>query len=78
MPWPYPVRLELAEVARVFTIPMSWLADRRNWEEKRATLESVTHPFTLVTYHPYDEEILWGITARMTLNFLSVLGLLNT
>jgi 8-oxo-dGTP pyrophosphatase MutT (NUDIX family) len=78
MPWPYPVSLELAEVARVFTIPMSWLADRRNWDEKTATLESVTHPFSLVTYHPYDGETLWGITARMTLNFLSVLGILKT
>jgi 8-oxo-dGTP pyrophosphatase MutT (NUDIX family) len=77
MPWPYPVRLELAEVARVFTIPLSWLADRRNWDEKPVTLASVTQRFSLVTYHPYDGETLWGITARMTLNFLSLLGILN-
>ncbi len=69
--WPYVFRLENAEVARVFTIPLDWLADSRNrWE----------FPFpgrarSLIAYHPFDGELLWGATARMTVDFLNILGL---
>lgn len=69
--WPYVFRVENAEVARVFTIPLEWLADSRNrWE----------FPFpgrkrSLIAYHPFDGELLWGATARMTVNFLNILGL---
>ena len=77
MPWPYPVRLESAEVARVFTIPLLWLANRQNWVEQPYALDGAVKPFPVVTYHRYDDEILWGVSARVTLNFLGVLGLFN-
>jgi len=70
VPWPYVFRVGNDEVARVFTIPLTWLAEPRNrWEfpfpeRKRA----------LIAYHPYDGELLWGATARMTVDFLSMLG----
>lgn len=70
VPWPYVFRVGSEEVARVFTIPLVWLAEPRNrWEfpfpeRKRA----------LIAYHPYDGELLWGATARMTVDFLNVLG----
>jgi hypothetical protein len=78
MPWPYPVRPEPAEVVRVFTIPLLWLAKRQNWEERPSALDGAALPFPAVTYHKYDGEVLWGASARMTLNFLGVLGLINT
>ena len=71
IPWPLVFRVENAEVARVFTIPLGWLADSRNrWEfplpgRKRA----------IIAYHPFDGELLWGATARMTVDFLNILGL---
>ena len=77
MPWPYKVRLEPAEVERVFTIPLLWLSRRENWEERPVTPDEVRRSFLVVSYHSYDGEILWGASARMTHNFLSVLGLLN-
>jgi len=77
MPWPYEVRLELAEVGRVFTIPLLWLANRANWDEQPVAPDGTPRPFPVVKYHEYDGEILWGASARMTLNFLSVLRLLN-
>jgi 8-oxo-dGTP pyrophosphatase MutT (NUDIX family) len=77
MPWPYEVRLELAEVGRAFTIPLLWLANRANWDEQPITPDGMRRPFPVVRYHEYDGEILWGASARMTLNFLSALGLLN-
>jgi 8-oxo-dGTP pyrophosphatase MutT (NUDIX family) len=70
IPWPYVFRVQNTEVARVFTIPLLWLADARNrWE----------FPFpgrarALIAYHPYDGELLWGATARMTVDFLNMLG----
>jgi len=77
MPWPYEVRLEPAEVGRVFTIPLLWLAEQKNWEEQPITPDGTPPPFPVVKYHEYDGETLWGASARMTLNFLSVLGLIK-
>jgi 8-oxo-dGTP pyrophosphatase MutT (NUDIX family) len=75
MPWPYEIRLEPAEVGRVFTIPLLWLAERKNWDEQPVTPDGQLRPFPVIRYHEYDGETLWGASARMTLNFLSVLGL---
>lgn len=77
MPWPYEVRPEPAEVERVFTIPLLWLSERENWEEQLVTPAGVQRPFLVISYHAYDGEVLWGASARMTHNFLSVLGMLN-
>ncbi|MFL7870754.1 MAG: CoA pyrophosphatase [Anaerolineales bacterium] len=69
--WPYAFRVEYAEVARVFTMPLAWLADKRNrWE---FTLPG--RKYGLIVYHPYDGELLWGATAIMTDTFMKVLGL---
>jgi len=73
IPWPYRLQLEPAEVGRVFTIPLLWLADRDNWDEQPFTPEGQQIPFPVIWYHPYDGEVLWGATARITLNFLKVL-----
>jgi 8-oxo-dGTP pyrophosphatase MutT (NUDIX family) len=77
MPWPYPLRPAPREVGRVFTIPLVWISRRENWEERNATPKGIPRSFPVIIYHPYDGEILWGATARMTQNFLKVLGMLN-
>jgi 8-oxo-dGTP pyrophosphatase MutT (NUDIX family) len=74
--WPFEIRLEIAEVGRVFMIPLSWLAGRQNWEERPFTPTGTHRPVPVITYHEYDGEILWGATARITHNFLVSLGLL--
>jgi 8-oxo-dGTP pyrophosphatase MutT (NUDIX family) len=69
--WPAVFIVGQHEVERVFTIPLYWLADPRNrWE---FTMPGRNR--SLVAYHPYDGELLWGATARMTVDFLKVLGL---
>jgi len=69
--WPAVFRLEENEVERVFTIPLDWLADPSNrWEFPLAGRNG-----TVITYHPFDGELLWGATARITVSFLNVLGL---
>ena len=72
IPWPYGFTVHTIEVARVFTMPLNWLADTRNWQE-------FLHPQSgrsVITYFPFDGELLWGATARMTINFIKAIGLL--
>jgi 8-oxo-dGTP pyrophosphatase MutT (NUDIX family) len=73
IPWPYRFVMSPREVSRVFEIPLTWLAQRENWEEHQATPKGVPRSFPVIIYHPYEGEILWGASARMVLNFLSVL-----
>lgn len=69
--WPTVLRVGQNEVERVFTIPLNWLADKRNrWE-----FTMLGRNRSLFAYHPYDGELLWGATARMTVDFLKVLDL---
>ncbi len=73
--WPYPFRLETDEVSRVFTIPLYWLADPGNWEERKRALPTPSSYISVIYYHPYDGELLWGASARFTLTLLEVLNL---
>ena len=69
--WPYTFRVENAEVARVFTMPLTWLADPNNrWE-----FNIPDRKYGFFVYHPFDGEILWGATAFMTDTFMRVLEL---
>lgn len=68
--WPTVFEIGADEVARVFTIPLGWLANPSNrWQFERSDSKR-----GLIAYHPYDGEMLWGATARMTVDFLSTLG----
>jgi 8-oxo-dGTP pyrophosphatase MutT (NUDIX family) len=70
IPWPYVFRPASAEVARVFTMPLTWLAERSNrWE-----FNMLGRKLSVIVYHPFDGETLWGATARMTVDFLEILG----
>ncbi|MFK8079791.1 MAG: CoA pyrophosphatase [Granulosicoccus sp.] len=70
--WPAKLSLQSSEVARAFLIPLSWLRNRNNFTFRaRQNMDPQSarrHP--IVVYEPYDEETLWGATARMTLNFI--------
>lgn len=69
--WPTVFVVGQHEVERIFTIPLYWLADTRNrWE---FTMPGRNRG--LIAFHPYDGELLWGATARMTVDFLQTLGL---
>jgi 8-oxo-dGTP pyrophosphatase MutT (NUDIX family) len=74
IPWPYDLRFSDQEVSRVFTIPLSWLADPENREEKEMTFPDGRRE-RVVIFCPYQGEKVWGVTARITLSFLKVLEL---
>lgn len=68
--WPTVFRLSEHEVERIFTVPLAWLADAANrWE-----LPFPGSTRGVVVYHPYDGELVWGATARMTVDFLRAIG----
>lgn len=72
IPWPYNFKLSLKEVKRVFTIPLDWVADPANYEERDFT-SSINIRRTALFYREYDGEILWGISARIALELAKTL-----
>ncbi len=73
IPWPYTFTLSEDEVAHIFSIPLSWLNDPCNREDRIRQLP-VPYPTISVTYfNPYQGQILWGASARFTLALLEVL-----
>ena len=75
MPQDYLLTPAPQEVERIFTIPLTWLAEAQNREERSFTPGGEQRPFPVVVYHAYDGEVLWGASARILLNLLEVLGL---
>ena len=74
IPWPYPLKLQPADVSRAFTIPIEWLANPANWSE-RPYLRPNGRQENVIFFNQYDGELLWGITARITLDFLQRVSL---
>ena len=73
--WPQVLTLQQSEVSRAFTIPLQWLAQRDNFTLRgRDELDPDTarrHP--IIVYEPYDGEVLWGASARMTMNLIKAI-----
>lgn len=68
--WPAVFRLSEGEVERIFTVPLTWLSDPAN----RWQLPFPGSEREVVVYHPYDGELIWGATARMTVDFIDTVG----
>jgi len=77
IPFPYIFTPEPGEVSRVFTIPIDWLANPTNFEirsrEVGPPILEVPQSFRVVYFKPYDEEILWGVSAEITLRLMTCL-----
>jgi 8-oxo-dGTP pyrophosphatase MutT (NUDIX family) len=79
IPWPVPIQLEEIEVSRVFSIPLDWLADPTHYEIRNRVvpepfsrqLGTKIHP--VIYFQTYEDELLWGVSAEITLNFLNIL-----
>lgn len=71
--WPYTLRLSSDEVARVFTIPLWWLAQPENIEIRPRIIMNRT--VDVVYFKPYDGETLWGVSGMIMLDLLKILKL---
>ncbi|MCG6860402.1 MAG: CoA pyrophosphatase [Chromatiaceae bacterium] len=74
IPWPLSLRPDPVEVARVFSIPLAWLGDPAN--RRVLTWPSPDHPQArdVVFFDEFDQELLWGVSARITVDFLAALS----
>ncbi len=70
--WPCSLRPEPREVARVFSLPLHWLADPRNWCRDRIRRDN-GQAVEVIRYDECDGECLWGATAGMVQSLLRVL-----
>ncbi len=77
IPWPYPLHLQTSEVSRAFTIPLQWLANEQNYEIRYRDVPNHA-PFPIIYFRPYDGEVVWGFTARVTFELLELLELKKT
>lgn len=76
IPWPYDFKLAMDEVSRIFTIPISWLADPLNHKIQEreipppysSILKRSKYP--VIYFDSYDGEILWGVSAEITMRLV--------
>lgn len=73
IPWPFDLTPDPIEVARVFSIPLAWLADPNN--RRVRTWPAPDHPEAreVVFFDEFDRELLWGVSALITVDFLACL-----
>jgi len=74
IPWPTTFHLNSEEVATTFGVSLDWLSDPDNLEV-RLRRPLVPGPSVPVYYYrPFQDEVIWGATARITLDLLEALG----
>jgi len=73
IPWPFNLTPDPLEVARVFSIPLAWLADPNNRHVR--TWPAPDHPEAreVIFFDEFDRELLWGVSALITVDFLACL-----
>jgi len=73
IPWPLPLRADPQEVARIFSIPLEWLARPDNHQVRPWQAPGHPNPRPVAFFEPYDGERLWGVSARITLSLVRCL-----
>jgi 8-oxo-dGTP pyrophosphatase MutT (NUDIX family) len=76
--------LEPEEVSRVFSIPLVWLAEPEHHEIRRRIVQPTPEngltqagEYPVIYFDLYDGELLWGVSAEITLRLLHKLHLLG-
>lgn len=70
---PQPLVPEPREVSRIFSIPLGWLDDPNNHEVRIWPAPEHPEAREVIFFDEYDGERLWGVTARITLDFIRCL-----
>jgi 8-oxo-dGTP pyrophosphatase MutT (NUDIX family) len=73
IPWPYPLQINKAEVAVAFGVPLTWLADPANLQDEHPLMHHSGSDLTVYYFKPFEGEVIWGATARITLDFIQML-----
>jgi 8-oxo-dGTP pyrophosphatase MutT (NUDIX family) len=75
IPWPYELRPQPEEVARIFTISLDWLADPVHHRVEKREIKVLGDAVPVIYFDQYEGELLWGASARITLLLLEALEL---
>lgn len=76
IPWPYKFEMAKEEVSRVFTIPLEWLADPNNHVIQFRELPGLHSPVPVIYFDRYEGELLWGVSAEITLDLMESLQII--
>ena len=74
--WPLDIQLNPTEVERVFLVPLDWLLNPMNSTNKRLLIRDGVIDRVLL-FKPFEGEVIWGITARITCSLIKAIGLMN-
>jgi 8-oxo-dGTP pyrophosphatase MutT (NUDIX family) len=74
VPWPLALRPDPAEVARIFSLSLHWLAQPGHHELRPWLPQGHSRPRQVVFFQEHHGERLWGVSARITLTLLQSLG----
>ncbi|GMR09654.1 MAG: hypothetical protein BMS9Abin28_0474 [Anaerolineae bacterium] len=73
IPWPYPLSPNPTEVARTFGVPIEWLADPGNLDVQERQPLIPGRNVQVYFFKEFEGETIWGVTARITVDFLKML-----
>jgi len=74
IPWPLELTPDPVEVARIFSIPLAWLDNAANRRVRIWPAPDHTEVRDVIFYDEFDQEVLWGVSARITVDFLAALS----
>jgi 8-oxo-dGTP pyrophosphatase MutT (NUDIX family) len=70
IPSPFEIRLNQSEVARAFGVPLDFLLEPGNVRTEERESVMLGGPVTVYYFRPYLDEVIWGVTARITIDLL--------
>ena len=73
--WPLTLNIDATEVDRVFSIPLNWLSRPDNLQVRERHLSQFGISIPVYYFDRYDGELLWGVTAKITIGLLYSLGI---
>lgn len=71
--WPFKIKLNAAEVASTFTVPLSWLLDPAHVELRYRSGPMIGKQVPIYYFLPYKGEVIWGVTARIIVDLLDLI-----
>ncbi len=71
--WPFPIVLNRQEVAETFGVPLAFLSDSKNLQLESREPLIPGRPVQVYSFLPYHDHVIWGVTARITIDLLSLL-----
>ena len=74
IPWPVNLSPAPEEVERIFSMPLGWLAEPKNHRVEIRKLPGSERKLPVAYFRPYGGELLWGVSARITLDLVRSLG----